>query len=405
MAKFAYSAIDPSGIEIAGVTKADTVGSARAFLVEQNLFPIKIEESRGLLDFELSKEKVKKKNLMNFTRQLAVFVKAGIPITEALTTIADEASDVALRRALTQMVDDLRNGGLLSQAAAQHAGVFPNYYIGILQSAELTGRLDESLESLAHYLEREIDTRAKVVGALAYPGVVMIMSFFTVLVLAGYVLPQFKPLFEELGAELPLPTRMMLFFARFFGDLWFITAAFFLVLIASLAFLSIHPTGKELKDRLMLKIPVIKGIVEYALLERFCRILGTMLRSGVAIPSAMETTTEATANIVYREQLEIARQQMLEGGGFTQPLIDTELFPGAARQMFRVGEETGTLDQQLSVASEYFDRELESRIKTFTTMFEPIMIVFVGVIVGFVAVALVSAMYGVLDGVQNDAGV
>ncbi len=405
MAKFAYSAIDPSGIEIAGVTKADTVGSARAFLVEQNLFPIKIEESRGLLDFELSKEKVKKKNLMNFTRQLAVFVKAGIPITDSLITIADEASDVALRRALTQMVEDLRNGGLLSQAAAQHTGVFPNYYIGILQSAELTGRLDESLESLAHYLEREIDTRSKVVGALAYPGVVMMMSFFTVLVLAGYVLPQFKPLFEELGAELPLPTRMMLFFARFFGDLWYITAAFFLVMIAINAFLFIHPTGKEMKDRLMLKIPVIKGIVEYALLERFCRILGTMLRSGVAIPSAMETTTEATANIVYREQLEIARQQMLEGSGFTQPLIDTELFPGAARQMFRVGEETGTLDQQLTVASEYFDRELESRIKTFTTMFEPIMIVFVGVIVGFVAVALVSAMYGVLDGVQTDAGV
>jgi type IV pilus assembly protein PilC len=405
MAKFAYSAIDPSGVEIAGTTKADTVGSARAFLVEQNLFPIKIEESRGLLDFELSKEKVKKKNLMNFTRQLAVFVKAGIPITEALTTIADEASDVALRRALTQMVEDLRNGGLLSQAAAQHTGVFPNYYIGILQSAELTGRLDESLESLSHYLEREIDTRSKVVGALAYPGVVMIMSFFTVLVLAGYVLPQFKPLFEELGAELPLPTRMMLFFARFFGDLWFVTAGFFLVVIAWMSFLFTTQPGKNLKDRMLLKTPMIKGIVEYALLERFCRILGTMLRSGVAIPSAMATTTEATANIVYREQLEIARQQMLEGGGFTQPLIDTELFPGAARQMFRVGEETGTLDLQLSVASEYFDRELESRIKNFTTMFEPIMIVFVGVVVGFVAVALVSAMYGVLDGVNNDAGV
>ena len=405
MAKFAYSALDPAGVEIAGTTKADTVGSARAFLVEQNLFPIKIEESRGLLDFELSKEKVKKKNLMNFTRQLAVFVKAGIPITEALTTIADEASDVALRRALTQMVEDLRNGGLLSQAAAQHTGVFPNYYIGILQSAELTGRLDESLESLSHYLEREIDTRAKVVGALAYPGVVMIMSFFTVLVLAGYVLPQFKPLFEELGAELPLPTRMMLFFARFFGDLWFVTLGFFLLVIAWMSFLFTTQPGKDLKDRMMLKTPMIKGIVEYALLERFCRILGTMLRSGVAIPSAMATTTEATANIVYREQLEIARQQMLEGGGFTQPLIDTELFPGAARQMFRVGEETGTLDLQLSVASEYFDRELESRIKNFTTMFEPIMIVFVGVVVGFVAVALVSAMYGVLEGVNNDAGV
>ncbi len=133
--------------------------------------------------------------------------------------------------------------------------------------------------------------------------------------LAGYVLPQFKPLFEELDADLPLPTRMLLFVARFFTDLWYITAAFFLVFIA-IDVVPVHPPdGQGAQGRLMLKIPVIKGIVEYAILERFCRILGTMLQAGVAIPSAMETTTEATANIVYREQLEIARQQMLEGGG------------------------------------------------------------------------------------------
>ena len=178
-----------------------------------------------MLDFELSKEKVKKKNLMNFTRQLAVFVKAGIPITEALTTIADEASDVALRRALTQMVEDLRNGGLLSQAAAQHTGVFPNYYIGILQSAELTGRLDESLESLSHYLEREIDTRAKVVGALAYPCVVMMMSFFTV---SCWLASPATVQAAVRGAErrIAASRRDDLFFARFFGDLWFVTAGF-----------------------------------------------------------------------------------------------------------------------------------------------------------------------------------
>jgi type IV pilus assembly protein PilC len=405
MPKFAYSAIDPAGAQVDGFTKADTIGSARAILIEQNLFPVKIEESRGMLDFELTKEKVKKKSLMNFTRQLAVFVKAGIPITEALTTIGDETSDTALRRALTQMTDDLRNGGLLSQAAAQHPQVFPNYYVGILQSAELTGRLDESLDSLAYYLEREIDTRAKVVSALSYPGVVMVLAFFTVLILAGYVLPQFKPLFEELNADLPLPTRMMLFVARFFTDLWYVTAIFVMMLISAIAFLFMHPTGKEMKDRLVLKIPIISGIVEYAILERFCRILGTMLRSGVSVPGAMQTTTEATANVVYKEHLEGARAQMLEGSGFTQPLIDTGLFPGAARQMFKVGEETGTLDEQLDVAALYFDRELESRIKKFTTMFEPIMIVFVGVVVGFVALALVSAMYGVLNGVKADSGV
>ena len=404
MPKFAYSAIDATGAEIEGVTKADTIGTARTVLVEQNLFPIKIEESRGLLDFELTKEKVKKKNLMNFTRQLSVFVKAGIPITDALTTIGDESTDAALRRAIGEMVDDLRNGGLLSASAAQHPQVFPNYYIGILQAAELTGRLDESLDSLAGYISREMETRAKVVGALAYPMVVMVLALFTVMILAGYVLPQFKPLFEELDADLPLPTRMMLFVARFFTDLWYVTAIGFLLFIATAAFLAMHPTGKELWQRLSLKIPVIGGIIEYAILERFCSVLHTMLQAGVAIPSAMETTIEAVSNVVYREQLDIARQQMLEGSGFSQPLIETELFPGAARQMFKVGEETGTLDQQLEVAAEYFNRELEYRIKTFTTLFEPIMIIFVGVVVGFVAIALVSAMYGVLGGVEDSTG-
>jgi type IV pilus assembly protein PilC len=340
---------------------------------------------------------------MNFTRQLSVFVKAGIPITDALTTIGDESTDVAIRRAISGMTDDLRNGGQLSASAAQYPNVFPNYYIGILQAAELTGRLDESLDSLSGYINREIETRSKVVSALSYPLVVMVLALGTVMVLAGYVLPQFKPLFEELGAELPLPTRMMLFVARFFGDLWYVTLISFLLLIGTVAFLTMHPTGKELWQRMSLKIPVIGGIVEYAILERFCSVLHTMLQAGVAIPSAMQTTTEAVSNIVYREQLDIARQQMLEGSGFTQPLIDTELFPGAARQMFKVGEETGTLDQQLEVAAEYFNRELEYRIKAFTTMFEPLMILFVGVVVGFVAIALVSAMYGVLGGVEQNA--
>ena len=403
MPKFAYSAIDATGAEVEGTTKADTLGTARALLVEQNLFPIRIEESKGMLDFELTKEKAKKKNLMNFTRQLSVFVKAGIPITDALTTIGDESTDVAIRRAIAGMTEDLRNGGLLSASAAQYPNVFPNYYIGILQAAELTGRLDDSLDSLAGYISREIETRSKVVSALSYPLVVMVLALGTVMVLAGYVLPQFKPLFEELGAELPLPTRMMLFVARFFGDLWYVTVIGFLLFIGTVAFLTMHPTGKELWQRMSLKIPIIGGIIEYAILERFCSVLHTMLKAGVAIPSAMQTTTEAVSNIVYREQLDIARQQMLEGSGFTQPLIDTELFPGAARQMFKVGEETGTLDQQLEVAGEYFNRELEYRIKKFTTLFEPIMILFVGVVVGFVAIALVSAMYGVLGGVEQNA--
>ncbi|HSB85022.1 MAG TPA: type II secretion system F family protein, partial [Ilumatobacteraceae bacterium] len=360
-----------------------------------------IQERRGALDFELTQKKVKKKELMQFTRQLAVFVKAGIPITEAMEIIGDETQDVALQRTITDMVDDLRNGGTLSEAAAKHPEAFPPYYIGIMQSAELTGKLDETLESLAGYLQRELDTRSKVVSALSYPGVVMCLAMVTVVILAGYVLPQFKPLFEELDADLPLTTRSLMFIATLFSTLWYIPFSVFATIIGILMWLFKNEKGRLVKDRIVLRIPVVKGIIEYAILERFCRILGAMVSAGVALPDGMKTTTDATTNSVFRERLELAQVEMVEGGGFAKPLAATELFPGAAKQMFKVGEETGTLDEQLEMASIYFDRELESRIKKFTTMFEPIMIVFVGCIVGFVAVALVQAMYGVLDGAKS----
>ena len=403
MPRFAYTAIDTSGTLIEGISKADTIADARASLLSQDLYPTKLAEKRGLLQFEITKEKVKKKELMHFTRQLAVFVRAGIPITSALETIGDETQDTALRRAITAMVEELRNGGTLSAAAAKHSHVFPNYYVGILQSAELTGRLDETLDSLAAYLNREIETRAKVVNALSYPAVVMVMAIVTVIILAGYVLPKFKPLFTELNADLPLPTRMLLGVASLFSTYVYIPGLVIMTAIGALIWMMKSTKGREVKDRLVLRIPVIKGIIEYAILERFCRILGAMVRAGVPLPDGMQTTTEATSNSVYRERLTTAREEMMKGSGFSAPLAATELFPGSAKQMFKVGEETGTLDEQLAAASEYFDTELEVRIKRFTTMFEPLMIIGVGLMVGFVAVALVSAMYGVLGGVKDGA--
>jgi len=181
-----------------------------------------------------------------------------------------------------------------------------------------------------------------------------------------------------------------------------VTAAFLLVMVGVMLFLTKNATGKIVRQRMVLKIPIIGGIIDYSILERFCRILGAMVKAGVPLPEGLKTTIDSTANIVYTERLDVAREQMLEGRGFSGPLIETGLFPGAAKQMFKVGEETGTLDDQLEICAIYFDRELESRIKKFTTMFEPIMIVFVGVIVGFVAVALVSAMYGVLGGLKDE---
>lgn len=401
MPKFAYQAIDPTGDTVVGATKADTIGAARELLLARSLYPVKIEESRSVLSLELTKERVKRKELMNFTRQLAVFVRAGIPITEALVIIGEETDGVALRRTLVSMVDQLRNGGTLSQAAREHPEAFPDFYVGILQSAELTGRLDESLDSLAEYLEREVETRSKITSALAYPMVVVCLAIVTVAILALYVLPQFKDLFLDMDAELPLPTRMLLAVTSLFTDYVYIPAAGLLLLVSFSVWLFRSETGRWVKDRLVVRIPVVRGIIDYSMLERCCRILGAMLRAGVPLPIALRTTTESIPNSVYRERLQVVQDAVLEGAGFARPVAESGMFPGAARQMFKVGEETGTLDQQLQVASSYFDRELGIRIRRFTTMFEPMMIVFVGLLVGFVAIALVSAMYGVLGGMKD----
>ena len=334
MAKFAYSAIDPTGAEIEGITKADTIGSARAFLVEQNLFPIKIEESRGMLDFELTQGEGQEEEPDELHPPAGGVREGRHPDhRRARRRSATRRPTSPCAGRSRGMVDDLRNGGLLSAAAAQHPEVFPNYYIGILQ----VGRAHRPARRVAREPRRlprarDRDPRQGRRRPRLPDGRHGAWRSSRSLILAGYVLPQFKPLFEELDADLPLPTRMMLFFARFFTDLWYITADSSSLFIA-VDGVPVHaPDGQgALKQRMMLKIPIIKGIVEYAHPRALLpHPAARCCRPACAIPSAMETTTEATANIVYREQLEIARQQMLEGGGFTQPLIETELFPGAA---------------------------------------------------------------------------
>ena len=398
MTKFAYSAIDAGGATVEGYLKASTVGEVRALLTERDLVPLTVDEHRSKYNLELSKSRMKRKELMHFSRQLAVFVKAGIPIMDALNTIAEEAQDPVVRKVTSGMAEMLRQGSTFSEAARAFPEAFPPVYLGVLGSAELIGNLDETLDGLADYIDRDIQARSKITAALAYPMVVVVLAIGTVFILAGWVLPKFKLLFDELDVELPLATRALLGMARFFSDLWYVPAGIALAVAIAILWMQMTAQGRDAKDHLLLKVPIVSGIIEYSILERFCRILSSMITAGVPLPEAMRVTTESTSNAVYMRRLEEARASMVGGAGFSQPLIATDLFPGAARQMFKVGEETGTLDKQLGTAAMYFDRELDQRVKRFTAMFEPAMIIFVGMIVGFVAIALVQAMYGVLGG-------
>ncbi len=395
MNKFKYNALDDSGKKISGVESAATKSAAHLALLDRGLQSVQISQQKSVLRFEITKKKVARKDLMHFSRQLGVFVKAGIPIMEALEVIGTETTDKVLKATIIDMIDRLQAGDTFASAAAAHPEAFPDYYLGILGSAELTGTLDVVLDQLAEYIERDIDARSKVTGALIYPGVVFVMAIVTVIILATFVLPRFKTFFDSFHATLPLPTRIMLGVSNFISNWWWAILALILLLVAGFMAMRRNDSSRALLDSVILRLPVAGDMVQAVILERVCRILSSMIHAGVALPEAMSVTAAAANNAVYKRGLFEVREEMMEGEGLSDPIARTGLFPGAARQMFRVGEETGTLDEQLELAASYYNREVDIRVKRFTSLFEPAVIIFMGVIVGFVAVALVSAMYGI----------
>jgi type IV pilus assembly protein PilC len=400
MPKFAYTAIDLDGDTIKGVQSADSLGQARTAIVERDLHPVTVREKRSLLQLEITRTKLKRTDLMHFSRQLAVFVRAGIPILEGLEVIREETSNKVLAEVLDDMATQLQSGETFANAAAAHPHAFPSFYVSVLRSAELTGNLDLVLDQLADYIERDIDARQKVTSALAYPLVIFVMAIITAVVLTVFVIPKFESFFEALGAELPVITRALLAVSSFMGDYGMYVLGLFVLIVIALLIAYRTTAGRALYDRVAIRLPGIGPVLREAILERFCRVLASMVSAGVPLPDALAVTADVTNNDVYRRGLITAREAMLRGEGLARPLAATGLFPGAARQMFRVGEDTGTLDAQLVTAAAYFDRELEYKIKRFTALFEPAVIIFMGVIVGFVAIAMVSAMYGIFNQVN-----
>ena len=401
MIKYRYSAIDSSGAQVSGVETAMSSGAAHLALVQRGFQPLEVDEKKSVLKVEITKKKVPRKEIMHFSRQMGVFMKAGIPIMEALEVIALETTEKLMKKVIVEMIDDLRAGDTFTAAAAAHPEAFPNFYVGILESAELTGNLDTVLNQLADYIERDVEARSTLTSAMIYPAVVAFMSVGVVIVLATFVMPRFVVFFNSLHAKLPLPTRMLLSGSSFFSHNILEIIGFVLLVVGVFVYMRRSVKGRAILDGIILKLPVLGLLVQAAVLERVCRVLSSMIRAGVDLPQAMTVTADSANNAVYRNGINRIREQMMEGQGLADPLAQTGLFPGAAKQMFRVGEETGTLDTQLETAAVYYHRELEVRVKHFTSLFEPAVIIFMGVVVGFVAVALISAMYGIYSQVKT----
>ena len=401
MAKYAFTALTIDGATVNGIEEATTLQRAHDALAARGLHPQQLKERRSLWQLEITKEKAKRKDVMHFSRQLAVFVRAGIPLLEGLEAIGRETKSKVLRATLDDLGARLRGGSSLAEAAAAHPQTFPEFYVSVLRSAELTGNLDDALDQLAEYIDRDIETKRKVTSALIYPGVTLAMAVLTAAVLALWVLPKFEGFFADFDAELPTITKALLATTGFMGDY-----GLFIVIGIALWFggtlVGIRTErGRALWHRSLLRFPVIGDMLRHAIIERFCRVMSSMTAAGVPLPIALQVSAEVSNNEMYRRGILQARTAMIEGERLAGPLAATGLFPGSANQMFAVGEETGTLDEQLEVAAKYFERELEVKIKRFTSLFEPAVILFIGVVVGFVAIAMVSAMYGIFNQVES----
>jgi type IV pilus assembly protein PilC len=368
--------------------------------VDELLEGVQAVPKRHWWQYEVTKRRIPLKDLQQFSRELAVFLKAGIPILEALHLIRSETGNKLFGEVLDEMITSLHAGSTFVEAAERRADAFPPYYLGILQAAEMIGNLDSVLLQLADYLERDLDARRKVISALIYPAVIAVMGVGVIGVLVGYILPRFEKFFKSLDAKLPLQTRILLDVGHGFSTYWYLVVAFVGCLFGLALWLTQTARGRAVRDRGALRLPVLGNLVHLAVLERFCRTLSAMVAAGVPLPDALAVASKASSNVVYQRGIDDARSAMMRGEGLAEPLAQTGLFPPAVRQMLHVGESTGTLDQQLATTAEYLERELDYKLKKFTALFEPAVIVVMGGLVAFVAIALVSAMYGIFHQVH-----
>jgi type IV pilus assembly protein PilC len=400
MPRYAYTALAPNGRPVKGVGKARDRNEIELRLYERKLRDVTLREKKSILKLEITEPRVRTTELMHLSRQLAAFARAGLPLIEAARTVRQESTNSAVRRMMEKVEEGLRGGDTLADCFDRFPKIFPEFYRGILRSAELTGQLDTVLDQLAAYLERDLDARRKITSAMIYPGMIMGMSVVTVVVLSVFVLPKFKDFFASMDAELPLTTRMMIATTDFLSQWWWLILIGLGAIVVTVFMILRFESGRYLRDKLLLKIPLLGDTLRFALVERFCRILASMVSAGVSLPTSLRVSTDSLRNRVFMRQLARVSESMLEGEGLATPLARSKLFPGTASMMLRVGEETGTLDTQLGVTARFYESELDHRLKKFTAAFEPAVIVGMGLIVGFVAVSMVQAMYGLFTQVH-----
>ncbi len=398
MPSFVYKARMMTGSSTEGVVEAPDQRAAIEHLRSQKLIPLEIKEAtKSLADIVASinflKPKVSPRELVLFSRQLSTLVSAGVPLVQGLTILEDQVETKVFKKVIHAIREDIEAGQSITDALKKHPDAFEELYVSMIRAGEVGGILDVILERLSSYLEAAEALKGKVKGAMMYPIIVSTIAGGVTLFLIMGVIPTFTKIFASFGAELPGPTQFLINLSDFLRNFWYVVFMTPVGLFIAVKQYAKTEQGHRNLDALLLKLPVFGLLLRKVAVAKFTRTLGTLIKSGVPILQALETVAKTSGNKVIEIAIMTSRESVKEGERIATPLRKSNVFPPMVVQMVAIGEETGNLDAMLAKIADFYDQEVDTAVKALTSMIEPVIIVVMGVIIGFIVVAMFLPMF------------
>ena len=343
---------------------------------------------------------IKTRDVIDFSQQLATLFESGIPILTALQLLEGQAPKAAMKRIISGIVEEIRGGSPFSQALSKYPQAFSNTYCQVIKASEQAGNLEVGLRQMASYIEKQVTTKQKITRAMIYPAVVLLLAIGVVGLLITVALPPLVSLFTSLGAELPGTTRLLMAVADFTINYKFYLLGGLLILITAVFGYVRLPAGRLNLDKLLLKLPIIGTINLERNMQQFCQITSMLLKAGLRLPQIIGLTTQTVGNKIIRQALTDVTAKLVQGEGLSQPMAENPLFPPLLVEMIVMGEHTGTMDNTLATLADYYEKRVDQRVGILTSMLEPLVTVFVGLVVIFIALSMITPLYSVLRTMQ-----
>ncbi len=379
-----------------GTLEAANREEALAALRRQGIIGPTVKEKGKEIALPRLRKGVKQKDIAIFTRQFSVMIDAGLPLVQCLEILAQQQPNKVFQNVLNEIRQDVEAGATLADAMRKHPKVFDDLFCNMVAAGETGGILDTILQRLSTYIEKIVKLKAAVKGALVYPVAVLVIAAVVVWVILTFVIPVFADLFTGLGAELPLPTRMTIALSNFLRRWWWLILASIAGAIFGVKQYRKTDRGRRVLDSMMLRIPVLGMLLRKIAVARFCRTLGTLTSSGVAILDGLEITARTSGNAIIEDAIMKVRAAVEEGKTIAQPLQETGVFPDMVVQMIEVGEQTGALDTMLSKIADFYEDEVDEATQNLLSLLEPVMIVILGTVIGGIVVSMYMPMFSLI---------